>query len=147
MYENQRGISLTHITTKLLASIILHKLTPTMGNQIRRQQPGCRPGRGCIDHIFTLRQYLEHRNIFCRLTIAVLLALKAAFHSVDRKTLFDLMLRQVIPPEYISIMKALYSQNTGRVRAYGQLSECFETSKWCPSRMSSLPLSLQFCNG
>ena len=31
-------------------------------------------------------------------------------------------------PEYVSIMKALYSHTTGRVRAYGQLSKCFETS-------------------
>ena len=81
-----------------------------------------------MDHIFTLRQYLEHRNIFCHPTIAVFLDLKAAFDSVNRKTLFDLTLRQGVPPKYISIMKALYSHITGRVRAYGQLSECFKTS-------------------
>ena len=48
--------------------------------------------------------------------------------AVNRKTLLDLILRQGVPPKYVSIMKALYSHTTGRVRAYGQLSECFETS-------------------
>ena len=38
------------------------------------------------------------------------------------------MLRQGVPPEYVSIMKALYSHTTGRVRVYGQLSESFKTS-------------------
>ena len=127
VWENHRDISLTPVITKLLASIILHRLTPARENQIREQQAGFRPGRGCIDHIFTLRQHLEHRNIFCRPTIAVFLDLKAAFDSVNRETLFDLMLRQGVPPKYVSIMKALYSHTTGRVRAYGQLSECFKT--------------------
>ena len=38
------------------------------------------------------------------------------------------MLRKGVLLIYVSIMKALYSHTTGRVRAYGQLSECFETS-------------------
>ena len=38
------------------------------------------------------------------------------------------MLRQRVLPKYVSIMKALCSHTTGRVRAYGQLSECFKTS-------------------
>ena len=84
MWEPQRYQSDTVVITKLLASIILNRLTPARENQIREQQAGFRPGRGCIDHIFTLRQYLEHRNIFCRHTIAVFLDLKAAFDSVDR---------------------------------------------------------------
>ena len=113
--ENCRGISLTPVITKLLTSIILHRLTLVRENQIREQQAGFRPGRGCINHIFTLRQYLEHRNILCRPTIAVFLVLKAAFDSLNRKTLFDLMLRQGTPPKYVSIMKALYSHTTGRV--------------------------------
>ena len=53
------------------------------------------------------------------------------------------MLRQGVPPKYVSIMKALYSHTTGRVRAYGQLSECFETSngvrQGCP--LSPFPLN------
>ena len=117
--ENHRGISMTPVITKLLAPIILHRLTPARENQICEQQAEFRPGRGCIDHIFILRQNLEHRSIFCSPTMAVFLDLKAAFDSVNRKTLFDLMLRQGVPPKYVSIMKALYSHTKGRVRAYG----------------------------
>ena len=38
------------------------------------------------------------------------------------------MLRQGVPLKYVSIMKALYSHTTERVRAYDQSSECFRIS-------------------
>ena len=88
---------MTPVITKLLASIILHRLTPARENYIREQQAGFRPGRGCIDHIFTLRQHLEHRNTFHRPTIVMFLDLKAAFDSVDREALFHCMLTQGVP--------------------------------------------------
>ena len=144
MCENHRGISLTPVITKLLASIILHRLTPARDNRIREQKAGFRPGRGCIDHIFTLRQYLEHMNIFCRPIMAVFLDLKAAFDSVNRKSLFNLMLRQGVPLKYVSIMKALYSHTTGRVRAYGQLSNCFRTSSGVRQGCFLSPFLLNF---
>ena len=57
--DNHRGISLTPIITKLLASIILHRFILARENYIREQQAGFRPGRDCTDHIFTLRQHLS----------------------------------------------------------------------------------------
>ncbi|TNN07774.1 hypothetical protein EWB00_007528, partial [Schistosoma japonicum] len=74
--DNHRGISLTNIVSKLLASIILRRLTRAREEQTRENQAGFRPGRGCIDHIFTLRQVLEHRHTFRRPTIVVFLDLK-----------------------------------------------------------------------
>ncbi|TNN10329.1 polyprotein, partial [Schistosoma japonicum] len=79
--DNHRGISLTNIVSKLLASIILRRLTRAREEQTRENQDGFRPGRGCVDHIFTLRQVLEHRHTFRRPTIVVFLDLKAEFDS------------------------------------------------------------------
>jgi hypothetical protein len=60
--ENHRGISLTPVITRILASIILRRLTAARETDIREEQAGFRPGRGCVDHIFTLRQILEQRH-------------------------------------------------------------------------------------
>ena len=51
------------------------------------------------------------------------------------------MLRQGVPPKYVSIMEALYSHTTGRVRAYGQLGECFEKSSGVRQRCPLAPFS------
>uniref|UniRef100_A0AA85KHM2 Reverse transcriptase domain-containing protein n=1 Tax=Trichobilharzia regenti TaxID=157069 RepID=A0AA85KHM2_TRIRE len=63
----------------------MHRLSRTREEQTRENQAGFRPGRGCIDHIFTLRQIQEHRHTFRRPTIVIFLDLKVAFDSVDRK--------------------------------------------------------------
>ena len=118
---------MTPVVTKVLASIILHRLTPARENYIREQQAGFRLECGCIDHIFTLRQHLEHRNTFHRPTIVMSLDLKAAFDSVDLEALFHCMFAGCFP-KIVNILKALYSHTTGRVRVYGQLSRCFESS-------------------
>ncbi|CAH8497241.1 unnamed protein product [Dicrocoelium dendriticum] len=122
---NHRGISLISIASKLLASLILHRLTGTRESQIREEQAGFRRGRGCIDHIFTLRQVLEHRHVYWRPTVVVFLDIKGAFDSVDRCALWDCLLRKGVPDKYVNIIKALYAHSSGRVRVYGKLSPPF----------------------
>ncbi|CAH8442066.1 unnamed protein product [Schistosoma haematobium] len=126
--DNHRGISLTNIISKILASIIIRRLTKTRKLQTRENQAGFRPGRGCIDHIFTIRQVLEHKHTYRRPTMVVFLDLKAAFDSVDRKILCQCLSLKGVPQKYINLVKALYSNTTSRVRAYGELSSTFATS-------------------
>ncbi|CAH8430348.1 unnamed protein product [Schistosoma haematobium] len=96
--DNHRGISLTNIVSKILASIIIKRLTKTRELQTRENQAGFRPGRGCIDHIFTIHQVLEHRHTYRRPTMVVFLDLKAAFDSVDRETLWQCLSLKGEPP-------------------------------------------------
>jgi hypothetical protein len=125
--DNHRGISLTPVVTRLLASIILHRLTAAREAYTREQQAGFRPGRGCIDHIFTLRQVLEQRHTYRRPTILVFLDFKGAFDSVDRSVLLKTLARQGMPQRFVNIIGSLYSQTKGRVRVYGELSKNFPT--------------------
>ncbi|KER29169.1 hypothetical protein T265_04173 [Opisthorchis viverrini] len=61
------------------------------------QQAGFRPGRGCIDQIFTLRQVLEQRHTYKRPTILVFLDFRGAFDSVDRSVLLETLAHQGMP--------------------------------------------------
>ncbi|CAH8629789.1 unnamed protein product, partial [Schistosoma margrebowiei] len=126
--DSHRGISLTNIVSKILASIILRRLIKAREEQTRENQAGFRPGRGCIDQIFTLRQVLEHRCTFRRPTIVVFLDLKAAFDSVDREVLWQCLSLKGVPKKYINLIQALYSNTTGIVRAYSELSSELITS-------------------
>ncbi|RTG82230.1 uncharacterized protein DC041_0010142 [Schistosoma bovis] len=113
--DNHRRISLTKIVSKILAST-------------RENQAGFRPGRGCIDQIFTLRQVLEHRHTFRRPTIVVFFDLKVTFDSVDSEVLWQCLPLKRVPKKYIDLIQALYFNTSGRVRAYGELSSELTTS-------------------
>ncbi|KAK4474313.1 hypothetical protein MN116_000398 [Schistosoma mekongi] len=126
--DNHKGISLTNIVSKILASIIIKRLTATRDLQIRENQAGFRPGRGFIGQITTIRQVLEHRHIFRRPTIVVFLDLKAAFDSVDCEVLRQCLSLKGLPQKNIKLAKALYSNTISRVRAYGELSSELVTS-------------------
>ena len=125
--DNHRGISLVSIASKILTGIIRRRLLDGREHQIREEQAGFRPMRGCIDHIFTLRQILEHRHTYRQPTIVVFLDLKAAFDSVFRKGLWNCLERYGVPPKYIQLLKALYNNSESRVRVYNTLSRPFST--------------------
>jgi hypothetical protein len=108
--ENHRGISLVAVASKVLSAIMLRRLLEYRESQIRENQAGFRPGRGCIDHIFTLRQVLEQRHCFQQPTMVVFLDLKAAFDSVDRQVLWQCLSIKGVPSKFLSLLKALYGK-------------------------------------
>ena len=111
-----------------MVSLLLRRLAAARESLTREQQAGFRPGRGCIDHIFTLRQILEQRHLYRRPTILVFLDLKAAFDSVDRSVLLSTLVSQGMPLKFVNIIRSLYLQTSGRVRVYGELSKSFPTT-------------------
>ena len=62
--KNYRGISLIDIAVKILEIILVERLKPSRERFTRDNQAGFRPGRGCIDQIFALRQVIESRREF-----------------------------------------------------------------------------------
>ncbi|TNN12042.1 hypothetical protein EWB00_004119, partial [Schistosoma japonicum] len=130
-------ISMTNIASKILASVIIGRLTKTRELQTRENQAGFRPGRGCIDHIFTIRQVLEHRHAYRRPPMVVCLDLKAAFDSVDREVLWQCLSLKGVPQKYINLVKPLYSNTTKTV--FSSLNDilalkyCFKADSNCSS--------------
>ena len=123
--SNYRGISLLCVCMKILEWIILKRMSGLYENILRENQAGFRPGRGCIDQIFSLRAMLELRYEFRRPTIITFVDFKAAFDSVDRDGLWNILYWDGVPLKLRNILKAMYLQTQSTVRAYGQLSEPF----------------------
>ncbi|KER22108.1 hypothetical protein T265_09726 [Opisthorchis viverrini] len=126
--DNHHVISLLAVASKVLSGLILRRLTEHRERQIRENQAGFRPARGCIDHIFTLRQILEQRHCFQQPTMVVFLGLKAAFDSVDRQALWQCLWCKGVPHKFLTLIKALYANSSGRVKVYGKLSPESTTS-------------------
>ncbi|KER19046.1 hypothetical protein T265_15688 [Opisthorchis viverrini] len=101
---NHRGISLTPVVTKLLASLVLRRLTT-----LTREQPtGFRPGGGCVDQIFTFLQVLEQRHTYKRPTVLVYPDLQGAFDSVNWSVL-EKVAHRGMPRNFLNIVSCLYS--------------------------------------
>ena len=52
-----RGITLLSIPSKILAKIIINRLSNVVDSRLREEQAGVRNGKGCIDQIFALRNH------------------------------------------------------------------------------------------
>ncbi|KAH9582966.1 hypothetical protein MS3_00007543 [Schistosoma haematobium] len=76
--------------------------------------------------------------------MVVFLDLKASFDSVDREILWQCPSLRGVPQKYINLVKALYSNTTSRVRAYGELSSAFATSSGVRQGCPLSPFSFNF---
>lgn len=81
-----------------------------------------------MDQIFTLRRVLEHRFAFQQPTIACFVDFRAAFDSIDRESLWKIMVADGTPPKLVNLIKSYYSLTKARVRVYGEESSDFDLS-------------------
>jgi hypothetical protein len=123
--KNYRGISLLDIALKILEIILLFRISPYRETHCRENQAGFRPGRGCVDQIFTLRQILETRHDFRQTTVVCFVDFKAAFDSVFREGLWSILRSEGVPTKLIQIIKALYRDTRCTVRVYNTISDSF----------------------
>ncbi|KER27485.1 LOW QUALITY PROTEIN: hypothetical protein T265_13775 [Opisthorchis viverrini] len=118
--EYHQGISLVAVASNVPSDLILRMLSEHRERQIRENQAGFRPAKGCIDYIFILRQVLEQRYCSQQPTMVVLLDLRAAFDSC--------LCRKGFSHKFLTLLKALHANFCGRVKVYGKLSPKFTTS-------------------
>ena len=123
--RNYRGISLIDVAAKIFAMLLLERFASERNQRMRPNQGGFRPGRGCIDQIFTLRRLLEHRYKNQQPTTALFIDFKTAFDSIDRDALWNIMIADGIPPKLVRLIKAYYTATTARVRVLGADSPTF----------------------
>ena len=71
------GFSLLSVPGKVLTRVILNRIGKIIDEKLRDNQCGFRPGRGCNDQIFTLRQLIEKNESLGKIsTLASLIFLK-----------------------------------------------------------------------
>jgi len=91
---------------------------------LRQQQAGFRPGRSCMDQIFSLRQIIEKVTEGQRPVIVNFVDFLKAFDCVHRPALWKILEQYGIPKKIVSIIQKLYEESNSAVRIDG------DTSKW-----------------
>src|SRR5699024_2231794 len=119
---NWRGITLLNTVNKILGTVILERLNPTLQRTLRNEQAGFRPGRSCTEQINTLRiiieQFLELRSPL----YLVFVDFERAFDTLLHSKLWEIMKQKGIPSKIINIIQELYRDASCQVFHKGQRS-------------------------
>ena len=89
--DNHRGVTLLSIASKVLARVLLNRLTEHVFSNdiIPDSQCGFRKGRGTSDMIFTIRQLQEKCREQLQELYMVFIDLTKAFDTVNRRALWQ----------------------------------------------------------
>ena len=151
--DNYRGIALLSVPGKVFCRVIQRRLAKRAEQMLRENQCGFRRGRGCIDHIFTLRTLAEKAREFNTTLYLSFVDLRKAYDSVNREALWLVLERRYqVPRKLIRILRALHQGTKGAVRAGRCLSTCivqpflgnlFEASADVPHSLDKAYLSVE----
>ena len=123
--NNWRGIALLDVAGKVCGRLIQDRLQLVAEQELPESQCGFRPGRGCADAIFSIRQLIEksyeHRQkLFC-----VFVDLKKAYDSVPRQALWLALGRLGIPEGLLNLIQSFHESMQAAVRVGASTTEPF----------------------
>ena len=113
--NNWRGITLLSIPSKILAKIIINRLSNVVDSRLREEQAGFKKGKGCVDQIFSLRNIIEQCTEWQRKLYIKLVDFEKAFDSIHRNSLWKILKHYGIPKEIVSIVLSFYNDFNCRV--------------------------------
>ena len=127
--SNNRTISLTSHSSKILLKIIAKRLAIKLNEEISEEHAGFRPGKGTRDQIMNLKMVLEKNRERGNDVFLCFIYYSKAFDTVAHDTLWNDMHKMGFPTHRILLIKALYDQQRAAVRMSYGLTEWFEIGK------------------
>nr|VZI35813.1 unnamed protein product [Spirometra erinaceieuropaei] len=106
--EKYRGISLIDVSAKIFALVLLRRLQAVPDTRTRPNQAGLRAGHS-----------------YQQLTAVRFIDFSAAFDSVDRQSLWRIMVLNAVPANIIAMIKAYYRSTTAGILVRNNLSQSF----------------------
>ena len=80
------------------------RLSDAINDIIRKEQSGFRPGVGCIDHIFTLRNIVEQTIEWNSRVHLNFIDFEKAFDNIHRESLWKILKAYGCPEKLIDII-------------------------------------------
>jgi len=127
--KNWRGISLLNSIMKVLAMIILERISPIVNQHIRNEQAGFRPGRSCTDHINTVRIIIEQSNEWNSSLYLLFVDFERAFDSVKRNAIWKALCEIGIPRKITQLIQEMYREAGNRVLHKGKQSDTYYNTR------------------
>ena len=131
----------------LLSNMILFRLRHAVDKVLREEQCGFRKGRGCVDHVCTLRLIIE-KSLRCQTPLVLsFIDYEQAFDSVDRTALTKVMSLYGIHEKCIKVICAMYENNTAAVKVGNEVSNWFCIKSGVKQGCVSIPLYMDHFDG
>ncbi|XP_052562347.1 uncharacterized protein LOC128092490 [Culex pipiens pallens] len=124
---NYRGITLINAAYKILSQILCRLLTPYARRFVGPYQAGFTGARATTDQIFSLRQILEKCREYNVPTHHIFIDFKAAYDTVDREQLWQIMHENGFPDKLTRLIKATLDRVMCHVRVAGELADPFQS--------------------
>jgi len=112
-------ITLLSIPGKVLARVLPNRMQNTVDYLLRQQQAGFRPGRSCIDQIFSLRQIIEKVSEGHIPVIVNFVDFRKAFDSISRPALWKILEWYGLPKKLVDVIQSLHKDCCSAVRING----------------------------
>ena len=128
-FKNYRGITLINAAYKVLSQILCRRLSPIAKRFVGQYQAGFMGARATTDQIFTLRQILQKCREYNLPTHHIFIDFKAAYDTVDREQLWQIMHEYEFPDKLTRLIKATMERVMCYVRVSGVLAEPFESRR------------------
>lgn len=122
---NWRGIALQNTVAKLVAQIILDRLSASLEPILRKEQAGFRRGRACTDHVNTLRIIVEQSRELQSPLYLLFVDFEKAFDSIKRDRMWEILAKYGVPTKIINIVRDLYRESNLRVVHQGKVGPAF----------------------
>ena len=127
--DNHRGISLLSIAGKILARILLNRLTTHLDQGLLPEsQCGFWKERGTTDMVFAARQLQEKCQEQNSDLFSTYVDLTKAFDTVSREGLWKIMATYGCPRKFISMVQQFHAGMKAQVQDNGEISEPFPVS-------------------
>ena len=127
--DNHRGISLLSIAGKILAHIMLNRITKhILDDVVSESQCGFRKQRGTVDMVFTIRK-LQKKCVKQHQDLHLLfIDLTKVFDTVNRAALWAILSKLGCPPRVVQIIRSFHDGMFCRVIENGDASDPFPVS-------------------
>ena len=127
--SNYRPITVLNTAYKILSQLLFRRLSPLAKDFVGSYQAGFTDSRATTDQIFALQQILQKCREYNVPTHHLFIDFKAAYDSIDREELWQIMHEYGFLNKLTRLIKATVQRVVCYVRVSGVLSNPFESRK------------------
>ena len=127
--KNYRGISLLSVPGKVLGKILNDRMRSITEGRIMEEQVGFRPGRGCMENVFVIRQLAEKMLERGKRLYAAFLDLDKAYDRVWRTGLWEALKQYGVEGRLLKAVQGLYKDSEATVKVGEEMTDWFEVQR------------------